>query len=49
MECSHVFYLSEAFQRARRRMQEAQENLPKDLISSTSQLQLELSAQMWTT
>lgn len=29
-------------------MQEAQKNLPKDLISSTSQLQIELSAQTGT-
>lgn len=43
-----VFYLQEAYQRARRRMQEAQENLPKGLISSTSQLQIELSAQTGT-
>lgn len=44
MVYSRAFYLSEAFQRAKRKMQEAQENLPKDLISSTSQLHIELSA-----
>lgn len=45
---ANVLYLSEAFQRARRKMKEAQENLPKDLISSTSQLQIELSSQLRT-
>nr|XP_046266299.1 Meckel syndrome type 1 protein isoform X3 [Scatophagus argus] len=34
----------EAFQRARRKMQEARETLPRDLISTTSQLQIESSA-----
>uniref|UniRef100_H3CQC7 MKS transition zone complex subunit 1 n=1 Tax=Tetraodon nigroviridis TaxID=99883 RepID=H3CQC7_TETNG len=35
-----VSSVQEAFRRARRKMQEAQENLPKELISSTSQLQI---------
>ncbi|XP_056909515.1 Meckel syndrome type 1 protein isoform X1 [Takifugu flavidus] len=43
-----VSSVQEAFQRARKKMQEAQENLPKDLISSTSQLQIELSSQLKT-
>ncbi|XP_069001905.1 tectonic-like complex member MKS1 isoform X1 [Embiotoca jacksoni] len=34
----------EAFQRARRKMQEARESLPRDLINGTSQLQNESSA-----
>ncbi|XP_072231487.1 tectonic-like complex member MKS1 isoform X3 [Leuresthes tenuis] len=34
----------EAFQRARRKMQEARESLPRDVIDSTSQLQLESTA-----
>ncbi|XP_067350216.1 Meckel syndrome type 1 protein isoform X2 [Channa argus] len=34
----------EAFQRARRKMQEARESLPRDLIHATSQLQMESSA-----
>ncbi|XP_026183488.1 tectonic-like complex member MKS1 isoform X2 [Mastacembelus armatus] len=39
-----VCTILEAFQRARRRMQEARESLPRDLISATSQLQNESSA-----
>lgn len=35
--------LSEAFQRARKKMQDARESLPRDLIGSTSQLQSESS------
>lgn len=42
---SCVFNLSEAFQRAKRKMQAARETLPKDLINSTSQLQIEFSAE----
>ncbi|GAA6232066.1 Meckel syndrome type 1 protein isoform X1 [Lates japonicus] len=34
----------EAFQRARRKMQEARESLPRDLVTTTSQLQIESSA-----
>uniref|UniRef100_A0A7N8Y7A3 MKS transition zone complex subunit 1 n=1 Tax=Mastacembelus armatus TaxID=205130 RepID=A0A7N8Y7A3_9TELE len=41
---SIFFSMPEAFQRARRRMQEARESLPRDLISATSQLQNESSA-----
>jgi len=41
---SYAFFLSEAFQRARRKMQEARESLPRDVIDSTSQLQLESTA-----
>ncbi|XP_071783046.1 tectonic-like complex member MKS1 isoform X1 [Centroberyx gerrardi] len=36
-----VCNILEAFQRARRRMQEARESLPRDLINTTSQLQTE--------
>ncbi|XP_028277356.1 tectonic-like complex member MKS1 isoform X1 [Parambassis ranga] len=36
-----VCTILEAFQRARRKMQEARESLPRDLISTTSQLQIE--------
>ncbi|XP_070699949.1 tectonic-like complex member MKS1 [Pempheris klunzingeri] len=39
-----VCTILEAFQRARRKMQDARESLPRDLISSTSQLQMESSA-----
>ncbi|KAM9728502.1 tectonic-like complex member MKS1 isoform 1-T1 [Menidia menidia] len=39
-----VCTILEAFQRARRKMQEARESLPRDVMSSTSQLQLESSA-----
>ncbi|XP_040907533.1 Meckel syndrome type 1 protein isoform X3 [Toxotes jaculatrix] len=39
-----VCTILEAFQRARRKMQEARESLPRDLISTTSQLQIESSA-----
>uniref|UniRef100_A0A3P8TXP5 MKS transition zone complex subunit 1 n=1 Tax=Amphiprion percula TaxID=161767 RepID=A0A3P8TXP5_AMPPE len=39
-----VCNILEAFQRARRKMQEARESLPRDLISATSQLQIESSA-----
>uniref|UniRef100_A0AAX7W331 MKS transition zone complex subunit 1 n=1 Tax=Astatotilapia calliptera TaxID=8154 RepID=A0AAX7W331_ASTCA len=35
---------AEAFQRARKKMQEARKSLPQDLISSASQLQIESSA-----
>lgn len=41
---SGLCFLSEAFQRARRKMQEARETLPRDLISSTSLLKTESSA-----
>lgn len=44
---SCVFNLSEAFHRARRKMQAARETLPKHLINSTSQLQIEFSAETW--
>lgn len=37
-------FLSEAFQRARRKMQEARETLPRDLINSASLLKTESSA-----
>ncbi|XP_049449024.1 Meckel syndrome type 1 protein isoform X2 [Epinephelus fuscoguttatus] len=39
-----VCTILEAFQRARKKMQEARESLPRDLISATSQLQIESSA-----
>ncbi|XP_063342581.1 Meckel syndrome type 1 protein isoform X3 [Pelmatolapia mariae] len=39
-----VCTILEAFQRARKKMQEAQKSLPQDLISSASQLQIESSA-----
>uniref|UniRef100_A0A8C5ENN6 MKS transition zone complex subunit 1 n=1 Tax=Gouania willdenowi TaxID=441366 RepID=A0A8C5ENN6_GOUWI len=39
-----IFPLTEAFQRARKRMQDARESLPKDLINATSQLHIESSA-----
>ncbi|KAM9348208.1 tectonic-like complex member MKS1 [Symphorus nematophorus] len=39
-----VCTILEAFQRARRKMQEARETLPRDLINTTSQLQIESSA-----
>ncbi|XP_059207638.1 Meckel syndrome type 1 protein isoform X2 [Centropristis striata] len=39
-----VCTILEAFQRARRKMQEARESLPRDLINTTSQLHLESSA-----
>nr|XP_020454213.1 Meckel syndrome type 1 protein isoform X2 [Monopterus albus] len=39
-----VCSILEAFQRARRKMQEARESLPRDLINATSQLQMESSA-----
>uniref|UniRef100_A0A665TXY2 MKS transition zone complex subunit 1 n=1 Tax=Echeneis naucrates TaxID=173247 RepID=A0A665TXY2_ECHNA len=39
-----VCTILEAFQRARKRMEEARESLPRDLITSTSQLQTESSA-----
>ncbi|XP_073335269.1 tectonic-like complex member MKS1 [Pagrus major] len=39
-----VCTILEAFQRARRKMQEAREALPRDLINATSQLQIESSA-----
>ncbi|KAG7217223.1 hypothetical protein INR49_027767 [Caranx melampygus] len=39
-----VCTILEAFQRARRKMQEARESLPRDLINTTSQLQIESSA-----
>ncbi|XP_070839950.1 tectonic-like complex member MKS1 isoform X1 [Chaetodon trifascialis] len=39
-----VCTILEAFQRARRKMQEAREALPRDLISNTSQLQTQSSA-----
>ncbi|KAL7389822.1 hypothetical protein ABVT39_010305 [Epinephelus coioides] len=38
-----VCTILEAFQRARKKMQEARESLPRDLISATSQLQIESS------
>lgn len=41
---SDLFSVSEAFQRARKRMQDARETLPTDLISSTSRLQIQSSA-----
>lgn len=41
---SDLFSVSEAFQRARKRMQEARETLPRDLMSSTSRLQIQSSA-----
>ncbi|XP_076607556.1 tectonic-like complex member MKS1 isoform X3 [Chaetodon auriga] len=39
-----VCTILEAFQRARRKMQEAREALPRDLINNTSQLQIQSSA-----
>lgn len=36
-----VYNIMEAFQRARRRMQEARENLPRDVINTGAQLQAE--------
>ncbi|XP_022617971.1 Meckel syndrome type 1 protein isoform X3 [Seriola dumerili] len=39
-----VCTILEAFQRARRKMQEARESLPRDLINTTSQLKIESSA-----
>ncbi|KAI3373919.1 hypothetical protein L3Q82_022488 [Scortum barcoo] len=39
-----VCTILEAFQRARRKMQEARESLPRDLIPTTSQLQIDSSA-----
>uniref|UniRef100_A0A3Q4GU32 MKS transition zone complex subunit 1 n=1 Tax=Neolamprologus brichardi TaxID=32507 RepID=A0A3Q4GU32_NEOBR len=39
-----VCTILEAFQRARKKMQEARKSLPQDLISSASQLQIESSA-----
>uniref|UniRef100_A0A671WFL6 MKS transition zone complex subunit 1 n=1 Tax=Sparus aurata TaxID=8175 RepID=A0A671WFL6_SPAAU len=39
-----VCTILEAFQRARRKMQEAREALPRDLINATSELQIESSA-----
>ncbi|XP_041808487.1 Meckel syndrome type 1 protein isoform X2 [Chelmon rostratus] len=39
-----VCTILEAFQRARRKMQEAREALPRDLINNTSQLQVQSSA-----
>uniref|UniRef100_A0A672MXQ7 Meckel syndrome type 1 protein-like n=1 Tax=Sinocyclocheilus grahami TaxID=75366 RepID=A0A672MXQ7_SINGR len=39
-----VFMISEAFQRARMRMQEARETLPRDLINTSAQLNSESSA-----
>uniref|UniRef100_A0A8C5ED00 MKS transition zone complex subunit 1 n=1 Tax=Gouania willdenowi TaxID=441366 RepID=A0A8C5ED00_GOUWI len=39
-----VCNILEAFQRARKRMQDARESLPKDLINATSQLHIESSA-----
>ncbi|KAL0994504.1 hypothetical protein UPYG_G00123120 [Umbra pygmaea] len=39
-----VYNVLEAFQRARRRMQEARETLPRDLINTTSQLNSESTA-----
>ncbi|KAM3602157.1 uncharacterized protein V6R79_025205 [Siganus canaliculatus] len=39
-----VCTILEAFQRASKKMQEARETLPRDLISATSQLQIESSA-----
>jgi len=39
-----VFVISEAFQRAHKRMQEARETLPRDLINTTAQLNSESSA-----
>uniref|UniRef100_A0A4W6DDB5 MKS transition zone complex subunit 1 n=1 Tax=Lates calcarifer TaxID=8187 RepID=A0A4W6DDB5_LATCA len=39
-----VCTILEAFQRARRKMQEARESLPRDLVTTTSQLQIESSA-----
>ncbi|XP_041656747.1 Meckel syndrome type 1 protein isoform X2 [Cheilinus undulatus] len=38
-----VCSILEAFQRARRKMQEARESLPRDIINATSQLQIESS------
>ncbi|XP_037323582.2 Meckel syndrome type 1 protein isoform X2 [Pungitius pungitius] len=39
-----VCTILEAFQRARKKMQEARESLPRDLVHTTSQLQVESSA-----
>uniref|UniRef100_A0A8C9Z317 MKS transition zone complex subunit 1 n=1 Tax=Sander lucioperca TaxID=283035 RepID=A0A8C9Z317_SANLU len=39
-----VCTILEAFQRARRKMHEARESLPRDLVNTTSQLQIESSA-----
>ncbi|XP_070772940.1 tectonic-like complex member MKS1 isoform X2 [Enoplosus armatus] len=39
-----VCTILEAFQRARRKMQDARESLPRDLINTSSQLQMESSA-----
>ncbi|KAK9536774.1 hypothetical protein VZT92_006535 [Zoarces viviparus] len=39
-----VCTILEAFQRARKKMQEARESLPRDLVHATSQLQIESSA-----
>ncbi|XP_029304119.1 tectonic-like complex member MKS1 [Cottoperca gobio] len=39
-----VCTILEAFQRARKKMQEARESLPRDLVNTTSQLQVESSA-----
>ncbi|XP_027034585.2 Meckel syndrome type 1 protein isoform X1 [Tachysurus fulvidraco] len=39
-----VYNVLEAFQRARKRMQEARENLPRDLINTTGELDAESSA-----
>ncbi len=39
-----VFMISEAFQKARKRMQEVRETLPRDLINTSAQLNSESSA-----